>query len=179
MCVALNLTQCECSNVTQACHVCCVLNGTCTSTIQIANDNIMGLRDQLPGQMGRNIQVGRPCANFTGYCDFLNSCMLANEDGALFRLANLLFNSAAFRRFLDFIRTMWWVLVIAGVGLLVILFFVVLFFHCVLPRPKHVKSREERRSIRRRHRNQQHDGGYNTQQDFPPGHYPQNYHQYK
>ncbi len=75
-CVALGLADCECSSAAQACHVCCKMGGTdgnCTSTIDIAEQDINGLATFLPGGMGANKQVGFPCLNFTGYCDFFNT----------------------------------------------------------------------------------------------------------
>lgn len=103
LCLALDLEPCECSTMAESCHVCCVLsNSMCVSTIQIASMNISGLQSRLPGGMGGNRTVGTPCANFTGYCDLLSNCMAVDENGALFRLANLFFNSELLRRFLDF-----------------------------------------------------------------------------
>ena len=81
--------------------MCCMIEGECTSTIDIANSE-SDLRDDLPNGMGQNLTVGSPCANFTGYCDLLNNCLAVDEDGALFRLANLFFNSEALRRFIEF-----------------------------------------------------------------------------
>ncbi len=73
-CVALGLPDCECSAAEQACHVCCRLPGAnCTSTLDIAAEDIQGLASDLPGGMGANKQVGFPCVNFTGYCDFFNT----------------------------------------------------------------------------------------------------------
>ena len=144
ICLALDLMDCECTALDQACHVCCLLEDRCTSTMELATNNAT-LRDKLPNMMGRFVQVGRPCANFTGYCDFLNNCTLVDEDGALARLANLFFNSELFRRTLDFVTNMWWVVVIAVVAVFVIMFIVVILFHCFLPRAEIVKSHPRRK----------------------------------
>lgn len=104
ICIALGngLDPCECTNMTQACHVCCLVDNVCTSTIAIASGQ-SDLRNDLPNGVGQNLTVGTPCSNFTGYCDLLNNCQAVDENGALFMLANLLFDSEALRRFLDFI----------------------------------------------------------------------------
>ena len=155
VCVSLGLANCECPTEGESCHVCCVLsNGTCASTIRIAAENTDGLRDQLPNSMGRFQQVGFPCGNFTGYCDFINNCMIVNSEGALRRLTNI-FSSEEFLRAIDWIRNMWWVVLLVGVGVLVIMFFIVLILHLILPRPEHAKKRAERRRTIRRSRKEQ------------------------
>ena len=104
LCSILNppLEECECSLLSQACHVCCVVDSTCISTFDIAERDLNALRLMLPNMTGGNRTIGTPCANFTGYCDALNNCQAVDEDGALFRLANLFFDSEALRKFLDF-----------------------------------------------------------------------------
>ncbi|XP_064387720.1 disintegrin and metalloproteinase domain-containing protein 10-like isoform X3 [Halichondria panicea] len=89
-CVVLGLPDCECSAVEQACHVCCRFpDGNCTSTLNMAAEDIQGRAADLPGGMGANKQMGFPCVNFTGYCDFFNTCMTVNEDGACNQTSNL------------------------------------------------------------------------------------------
>ena len=162
----------------QSCHVCCVYNGVCTSSIVLAQQNET-IRNRLPGMMGRNVTVGSPCANFTGYCDFLSNCRSADENGALVRLGNLFFNSEAFRRAIDFVTRMWWVVLIVAVVILVIMFAVVILFHCILPRPEHAKNRDERRRTKRRNRQVAAGGGEGANYNqFEQGNYPQNYPQY-
>ena len=154
VCVSLSLSNCECPTAAESCHICCELsNGTCASTIRIAAENTDGLRDRLPNSMGR-YQVGFPCGNFTGYCDFFNNCMIVNSEGALRRLTNI-FSSEAFLSAIDWIRNMWWAVLLIGVGVLVIMFFIVLICHLILPRPKHAKKRAERRRTIRRSRKQE------------------------
>ena len=152
VCVSLGLRDCECPTDEESCHICCRLaNQTCASTIRIAAENTGGMRDRLPNSMGRYHQVGFPCSNFTGYCDFFNRCMVVNSDGALNRLANI-FNSEAFLQAIDWIREMWWVVLLIGLGVLVIMFFLVLICHLILPRPDHAKMRAERRKTIRQSR---------------------------
>ena len=155
VCVSLGLSNCECPTAGESCHICCELsNGTCASTIRIAAENTDGLRDRLPNSMGRYQEVGFPCGNFTGYCDFFNNCMIVNSEGALRRLTNI-FSSEAFLSAIDWIRNMWWAVLIIGVGVLVIMFFIVLICHLILPRPEHAKKRAERRNTIRKSRKEQ------------------------
>ena len=126
-------------------------NGTCASTIRIAAENTAGMRDRLPNSMGRYHQVGFPCSNFTGYCDFFNRCMAVNSDGAINQLANI-FNSEAFLQVIDWIREMWWAVLLIGLGVLVIMFLIVLACHLALPRPEHAKMRADRRKTIRQSR---------------------------
>ena len=163
MCTALDqarasnstaITDCECSDAEESCEICCLIDDVCVSTIAIAADPDNPFRELLPGQMGRHHIVGFPCGNFTGYCDFFNRCMLVDSEGALSRLANLVFESDTFNDVADFVEDMWWVVVLALVGILLIMFFLVLIIHLVLPRPEHVKKRAERRKTIRRSRKQ-------------------------
>lgn len=122
----------------------------------------------LPNNEGRFLQIGFPCQNFSGYCDFFYRCMRVDNDGALDLITNL-FQSSTFRQIIDWIRNMWWVVLIVVVGLLVIMFVVVVIFHIILPRPKY---RRERAKGRKR-----------QQRTVPlqnyPGHSQGGYHQYK
>ena len=181
ICVTVDLPSCNCIG-DLSCHVCCLIdNGTCASTVAIAAENTDGLRDNLPDGMGRYLEVGFPCGNFTGYCDFFNRCMIVEEEGALSRLADLLFNSEGFRLAIQWIRDMWWAVLLIGVGILVIMFVIVLVFHLILPRPEHVRKRAERRKTIRRSRRQPGPQPHemkapNTQGN--PSNYPQSYPQY-
>ncbi len=138
--------------------------------MDIATNNTNNLRRKLPGMMGRFVQVGLPCANFTGYCDFLNNCTAVDEEGALFRLANLFFNSEVFRRTLDFITRMWWVVVLGVLGLFVVMFLIVILFHCFLPHAEIVKSHRRPTIKKRRVRPNQRDGHHSQ-----PGPYSSDY----
>ena len=191
ICIAINSEPCECRNESQACDACCQLDIGCVSTFDIAERNINGLRDLLPNGIGVHLQVGQPCANFTGNCDFLNRCFLVDENGALLRLADLFFNSDTFNATLDFISNMWWVILLIAVVVLIVMFMVVLFFHCVLPRPEHAINRARRKSIRRQRKvghYPENQGRYrephqdlnrvNTPPGFPRGDYPQNFPEY-
>lgn len=147
--------DCECPSLEEACDVCCLIdNGTCISTVRIAEEDINGLRDSLPNGMGAQHQVGFPCADFTGYCDFLMNCMPVDSEGALERLANVLFDSDAFNTAVEWVEDMWWAVILIVVGVLVALFFIVLIVHLLLPRaqPKHMRERAERRRTIRRSR---------------------------
>ena len=152
VCDALSLDSCECTEPEFSCHICCqISNETCTSTIVIAEENPDGLGDMIPDGMGRVQIPGFPCSNFTGYCDFFNTCIAVDSEGALDRLANL-FSSESIDNAIDWLRRMWWVVVIAVVVIIVALFIVVLIVHVALPRPGHIKHRAERRKTIRRSR---------------------------
>ena len=77
--------------------------------------------------------------------------MVVNSDGALNRLANI-FNSEAFLQAINWIREMWWAVLLMGLGVLVIMFLIVLACHLVLPRPEHAKRRADRRKTIRQSR---------------------------
>lgn len=170
MCIALDLDQCECEESERACEVCCVLmDGACTSTFVIADDpNNQELAMMLPNGTGQHVQIGSPCRNFTGNCDFLNNCLLVDENGALLRLTDLFFNSPLFRRVVTFVTEMWWVVVIAAVVLLVLIFLLVLLVHCLLPRPEHVQNRMRRKSLEKNERRRA-MGGRRDQNKFQGG----------
>ena len=159
--MALSLPDCECEDFDESCDACCLMedNVTCVSTIQIAEENIDGLRDLLPNGMGRSRPIGFPCGGFTGYCDFFNQCMIVDSEGALERLANILFDSDALSELAEDIEEMWWAVVLVAVGVIVIMFVVVLTVHLLLPRPEHAKQRAQRRKTLRRSRKQRGQGG--------------------
>ena len=147
--------NCECSLQTEACHVCCKLdNGSCISTIALASEN----STMLPNGMGAIRPVGFPCQQFTGYCDFFDNCAMIDSDGALRRLANIF--SQFFGPAIEWIRDMWWAVLLIAVGVLVIMFVIVLVFHLILPRPKHAKHRAERRRTLRQRKQAQPQQGY-------------------
>ena len=104
----------------------------------------------LPNRTGQVLDVGFPCNNFTGYCDFLNVCRLVDDEGALSRLTDLIFNSQAIQTILTVVQEYFWAPLVGIVVLLIVMFLLVLGCHCLLPRPDHMKKRSERRkSIRR------------------------------
>ena len=152
LCLALgaNFSACECvGNAQEACQVCCRFpNGSCISTFVIANSG-GDLAQRLPNGEGRNLQIGFPCKNFTGYCDFFNQCMVLDNDGALDRLFDFFLNSIGLQEAIDWIRNMWWVVLIVIVGLLIIMFVIVVVFHIILPRPKHRRKAAKRRQQKR------------------------------
>ena len=94
----------------------------------------------LPNGRGQYLQIGFPCSNFSGYCDFFNQCMIVDNDGALNRLANFFLNSVGIQQAIDWITRMWWVAVIVIVGVLVIMFVIVIIFHMIIPRPKYQRK---------------------------------------
>lgn len=131
------------------------------STFDIAGTS---MRTLLPSSTGQLLQVGFPCQNFSGYCDFFHRCMRVDNDGALSRLANFFLNSTGFQQAIVWITQMWWVVLIVAVGVLVIMFVIVVIFHIVLPRPKYRRARKRQpRTV--------------PLQNYP-GH-SQGYHQYK
>ena len=171
ICLALgpNITACECvGNAMEACEECCMFpNGSCISTFAIANADAT-LAERLPNGQGRNLQIGFPCKNFTGYCDFFNQCMVVDNNGAINRLADFFLNSATFQQAIDWIVNMWWVVLIVLVGLLVIMFVIVVIFHIILPRPKY---RRKAAAKRRQQRTVPLD-------KYPGGHGGPQYHRY-
>ena len=129
------------------CHVCCVVDGVCTSTFDVAQTT---LGEELPNGEGQYIAIGFPCGNFTGFCDLLNNCQPVDSEGTLTRLTNFLLNTVVTTA-LDWILNMWWAVLLMVVGFLLIMFFIVLGCHFLLPSPEHVHKQSERRcSIRKR-----------------------------
>ena len=72
--------------------------------------------------------------------------------GALDRLTNL-FSAGNVNAISRFLREKWWAVVVAGLGLLIGVFVLILVIHLVLPRPEHVKMRAKRRQTIRRNKN--------------------------
>ena len=154
------LDSCECSSLTEACHICCRLpSGVCVSTVTLASGNDT-IKNQLPYGMGAVRMVGFPCLQFTGYCDFFDNCAIIESDGALNQLANVL--SSQLFNFLSALKNWWAILaVVAGVVLLVCcMFTIVLVMHLILPRPQHAKYRDERRKTRWNYNRVHPTGGY-------------------
>ena len=139
----------------------------CESTITIAQDNDTA-RDLLPNGEGQVLDIGFPCNDFNGYCTFFNMCQLIDTDGAIRRLTNQFLNSATIQSIVDFFREYWWAPIVGAVVIVVGLFLLVLACHFILPRPKHMKKRSERRksirqSRRGRNRVNQNYSGYPDQ----------------
>ena len=130
-----------------------MIGGECVSTIDAAASNAT-LAAMLPDGEGRFLPVGHPCDDFRGYCDNLQNCFIVDSEGALERLANIFFNADQLDAAIEWIRGHWWAVLVAGVGLLVGIFFIILIVHLLLPRPEHVKQRAERRRTIRRSRKQ-------------------------
>ncbi len=154
--------------------MCCVLaTGVCESTITIAETNTTASQ-LIPGGVGQVLEVGFPCNNFNGYCNFFNSCQLIDTDGALRRISDVFLNNAVVQSVVDFVQQYWWAPIVGAVVVIVALFLLVLGCHFILPRPKHMKKRSNRRkSIRqsRRGRNRVNNpGGYSgyPQSDLVP-----------
>ena len=132
--------------------MCCMLEGTCESTITLANDN-QTARGLLPDGMGEVLKVGFPCNNFNGYCDFFNRCQQIDTEGALRRITSAFINSETFQTIVSFFMEYWWAPIVILVVVLIVMFLLVLGCHFLLPRPKHMKKRSERRkSIRQSRR---------------------------
>lgn len=111
----------------------------------------------------RMLPVGQFCiaGDVIGYCDFLSRCRPVDADGALNRLLNFL-SSDEIQSVIEWVRNMWWVIVICVVGVLIILFVIVVVCHFTLPKPKHMKQQAEYRRTLRRNR----QGGY-AGADYP------------
>lgn len=151
ICVLLGLDECECSQADLECHLCCrATNGTCVSTILYAQED-QSVRNLLPNRNGSYLEVGYPCQNFSGYCDFFYKCRPVNKEGALAKITNFITGSEVVQTAITYIVQYWWAAVIVGVVILVVLFAIVLLCHCILPRPEHMKKRDDRRrEIRQR-----------------------------
>ena len=135
-------------------------DGTCESTINIAENNETA-RNILPEGVGQVLEIGFPCNDFNGYCNFFNMCQLIDTNGALRRITDAFSNTIS--TVVDFFREYWWAPIVGAIVLIIVLFLIVLGCHFILPRPKHMKKRSERRkSIRqsRRGRNRVNHGGY-------------------
>lgn len=167
ICISLGLQDCECTDVSLQCHLCCILpNGTCASTVNILNED----PSLLPNRTGQVLDVGFPCNNFTGYCDFLNVCRLVDDEGALSRLTDLIFSSQAIQTILTVVEEYFWAPIVGIVVLLILMFLLVLGCHFLLPRPDHMKKRSERRkSIRRSMRR---PGRIRQSDEIQMDHYP-------
>lgn len=163
ICIPLLLPDCECIGDDVSCHVCCRLpNGTCASTITLAQENNTA-RSLLPRNEGKVYIIGFPCNNFTGYCDFRNVCRPVKEDGALKAITDFITGNEAIRTALTWVIQYWWAGIIAGVAILVVLFVIVLVCHFILPRPEHMKKRiERRRTIRQNKRQSRRQRRVNT-----------------
>jgi disintegrin and metalloproteinase domain-containing protein 10 len=157
ICVLLDMSDCECSTKNESCHLCCrAPNGTCVSTILLANESI-SVREMLPDHSGKYLTVGFPCSNFTGYCDFFFNCHPVNKEGPLTRITNFL-SGEHVQTAINWLIEYWWAGVLMLITIIIGLFFLVLFCHCILPRPEHVKKRDERRKkIRSNLRGNQHE----------------------
>ncbi len=124
----------------------------CESTITIAQDNDTA-RDLLPNREGQVLDIGFPCNDFNGYCTFFNTCQLIDTDGAIRRLTNKFLDNETVQDFVNLIRKYWWAPIVGVVVIIIGLFLLVLACHFILPRPKHMKNRSERRkSMRKSHR---------------------------
>ena len=143
ICIPLQLPDCECFSNEEACHICCSVEGACTSTFTLSRNN-QTARELLPNGEGKILGVGYPCKNFTGYCDFYDKCRLVLKQGALARITGFFTSSEVLIAF-EYVRQYWWAGVVGAVTLLVVLFLVVLGCHCILPRPEHMKKRLQRR----------------------------------
>ena len=76
-------------------------------------------------------------------CNYADAT-LSPHPGALDRLGNL-FAPSNINAVVDWVRERWWAVLVAGVGLLVGFFLLILVVHLLLPRPEHVKQRAQRR----------------------------------
>ena len=134
-------------------------DGTCQSTIVIAETNTTA-RNLLPSGTGKVLAVGFPCNNFNGYCDFYNRCKLIDTEGSLRRLTSDILDNETFQTVLNFLQSYWWAPIVAFIVILIILFLVVLGCDFLLPRPKHMVKRYERRKNIRHNRIHANRGQY-------------------
>ena len=59
LCLVMNLADCECTEETEQCHVCCIKDGVCSSSFNLFR-NMMG---------GQARPAGHTCSNSQGFCD--------------------------------------------------------------------------------------------------------------
>ncbi|KAG7307890.1 hypothetical protein JYU34_006502 [Plutella xylostella] len=85
---------------------------SCQSTADFAHR--VGLP---PG--GISLRPGSPCDNFQGYCDVFLKCRAVDAEGPLARLKNLLLNRATLQTVQAWVIEQWWVVLLAGVALIV------------------------------------------------------------
>ena len=123
--------------------------GVCDSTITIAETNTTASQ-LIPGGVGQVLDVGFPCDDFNGYCNFFNTCQLIDTDGALKRITNVFLNNAVIQSVVDFITQYWWAPIVGVIVISIILFLLMLGCHFILPRPQHMKKRSKRRTVIRK-----------------------------
>lgn len=85
---------------------------SCRSTADFAHR--VGLP---PG--GISLRPGSPCDNFQGYCDVFLKCRAVDAEGPLARLKNLLLNRATLQTVQAWVTEQWWMVLLAGVALIV------------------------------------------------------------
>ena len=148
------MEECQCTSAQEACNLCCKghnPDSTCSGATKSSNPLAANLSNMLP--------PGGFCfaANGeSGYCDFTGKCRSVDGNGALNQLTDF-FTSTEFQMALEWIANMWWVLVVAVVCLLGIMFVIVLICHFTLPKPKYQKEKVVYRETLRRYRQSEHE----------------------
>lgn len=129
ICLAWNMTECFLSSTPHSrgdsvtavpdrralCQLACQTGSTpdtCRSTADFAD------MVHLP-KGGISLRPGSPCDNFQGYCDVFLKCRAIDAEGPLARLKNLLLNRATLQSVQAWVTERWWVVVLAGVALIV------------------------------------------------------------
>ena len=142
--VVLGMENCECTSAKSSCDVCCkIITSGCVSSFSfnsIFNTSFLAAHNITTGQ---HLQIGLPCANFTGHCDFLYNCQLVNSDGALKLVFSTITSNLG--NILVQIKKYWWAALLAGVGVLVAMFLLVLACHFILPRPQQARRKAQQR----------------------------------
>ena len=115
ICTKHALKPCECKDVKEECHACCIENGVCRSAYKI---------DKMKRATPYNYSVGSACANSTGYCDFFQYCQRVDLEGPLLQLFNLYFTKEGVR---ELTRKYWWAILLATVGLIAVIVLLVVY----------------------------------------------------
>lgn len=122
VCLAYGRTACQCAPEVggnwydqKLCHICCMDGDVCRSSYDLTD---------VPDGL---VQPGTPCNDFKGYCDVLRKCRSVDSSGPLSRLRNLLSSDATWKQVKDFIEERWYVPLIGGLSVIIIMVLIVKF----------------------------------------------------
>ncbi|XP_077993198.1 disintegrin and metalloproteinase domain-containing protein 10-like [Glandiceps talaboti] len=165
VCDLFGLEECTCTRDDEYCHLCCRNIGrteTCVSASKWLN--IYDIN-------GNPIFVhpGTPCNDFQGYCDSYQQCQLVDQDGPLISIINKIFKPTPGEDLMDtllkWIKANWWVILVAGLVLIVLMLLTVILCTRVCPTDNPAKKRNPSRhpvSLRKKR----------YRQSQMPGHHP-------
>ncbi|XP_022109880.1 disintegrin and metalloproteinase domain-containing protein 10-like [Acanthaster planci] len=131
VCSIHNLEECQCSTETEKCEICCQNPDQPASCVAASRINIRGPNEELLYK-----DAGSPCDDYMGYCDFFDSCRLANEDGPLAGIIRKIFFSEEDQLtdvIWSWIMANWWVILIIVVVLIIVMILVVFVCERLIP----------------------------------------------